>query len=433
MTSRALRVVGHQPVLPPPDRLAQAVDLDRLGGLGWDRDTQVLTPPPAHRLLGWRVCPVARCGGEGRRSDGLCTTCAQARQAAGLLDFAAFCARGVDPARRSPPGLCLVCRAPGFQRPASTNGLCISCNHLRGVRHQGREAFVDGDDRFPPAVARPCLGDCRARTCGRLAAHRNGLCDAHYQLWRTAGFPPFEGFLREGTPRHGDLTGRVVMAGLPERVITELLYGIQACLAAGGKLRPPALRAAVKHLRDSGVGAMTQLDVSGLPDPPRRFLGRTVSELELLGAAPHGEYAKDVWDLRVWGHAGRLSFAGGLTVHPSRGEPGRPVAQDWLKEAAKACAADALVCDSPASARGMVTAVGLFSEHLGRRPDRGEDPCALGRKDVEAFLARLGHLEAAGGRVIGPAGPHRAHAGPVPAKLPGHRPHRGWRGDGRAR
>jgi integrase len=103
-----------------------------------------------------------------------------------------------------------------------------------------------------------------------------------------------------------------------------------------------------------------------------------------------------VWDLRVWGHAGRLSFAGGLTVHPSRGERGRPVAQDWLKEATKACAVDALVCENPASARGMVTAVGLFSEHLGRRTDRGEDPGALGRKDVEAFLARLGHLEAAG-------------------------------------
>jgi hypothetical protein len=186
------------------------------------------------------------------------------------------------------------------------------------------------------------------------------------------------------------------MAGLPERVITELLYGIQACLAAGGKLRPPALRAAVKHLRQAGAGTVAELDVSRLSDPPRRFLGRTVSELALLGADPDSEYAKDVWDLRVWGHPGRLSFAGGLALHPSRGEPVRPVAQHWLREAAKAWAAEALVCQSPASARRMVSTLGLFSEHLARRPDRGEDPCTLGRKDVEAFLARLGHREAAG-------------------------------------
>lgn len=396
MTRNAARVLPLRQVGPSPDRLAQAVNLDRLIVLGWDRDSEVLTPPPAHLLLGWQICPVARCGGEGRRSDGLCVTCALAWRTEVVVDLAAFCAQGVDPARRTAPGLCLVCHTPGFQRPVSAKDLCISCNHLRGVRQQSIQAYVAGDDRFPAAVARPGLGQCPARTCGRLAAHRNGLCDAHYQLWRTAGFPPFDGFLREGTPRHGDLTGRVVMAGLPARVITELLFGIQACLAAGGKLRPPALRAAVKHLRDSGVATIADLDVAGLSDPPRRFLSSTVSSLQLLVADPDSEHPKDVWDLRVWGHAGRLSFVGGLALHLSRGEPARPVTQGWLKEAVKAWTADALVSQSSARARQMVTAVGLFSEHLARRPDRGEDPDSLGRRDLESFLARLGHLQATG-------------------------------------
>lgn len=390
------RAIGHQPAGAPPDQLKRALDLNRLRGLGWDPDTRALRPDPAHRLLGWRVCPVAGCGGEGRQSDGLCTTCAQGWKVEVGTDFGAFCARGVDPARRSPPGLCLVCRTPGYERPVSAKGLCISCNHRRGVRRQSVEAFVAGDHTHPPAAPRPSLGGCQARACSRLAAHLNGLCDAHYQLWRAAGFPPLEGFKRDGTPRHGDLTGRVVMAGLPERVITELLYGIQASLAAGRKTRPPALRAAVKHLRDADVAGVAELDIAGLADPPRRFLALTISALGLLDANSDSESAKDVWDLRVWGHSGRLSFIGGTVLHRSRGAPVRPISQDWLKDGAKAWAADALVSHDPAGARRVVAAVALLSEHLGRRPDRGEEPSALGRKDIEAFLARLGRLEAVG-------------------------------------
>ena len=36
-------------------RLSKAVDVAMLVGLGWDLDTQVFTPDPAHRLLGYRV------------------------------------------------------------------------------------------------------------------------------------------------------------------------------------------------------------------------------------------------------------------------------------------------------------------------------------------------------------------------------------------
>lgn len=379
-----------------PDPLSRAVDVEALVSLGWDPETSVFTPEPAHPLLGWRVCPVVGCGGEGRQSDGLCCTCAMAWKADADTDFGAFCARGLDPDRRRPPGLCRVCRTPGRERPEAMKGLCISCNQQRRVRHQSVEAYVDGDDRYPAAVPRPSLGRCPARTCHRLAAHLNGLCDAHNQLWRVAGFPPLDAFLRVGTPRHGDLTGRVVMTGLPDRVITEVLYGIQAGIADGRKMRPPALRAAVKHLRDSGVASIVAFDSSHLADSPRRFLALTVRALGLLATDAESEYTKDVWDLRVWGHRGRVSFVGGSDLPRTRGEPGRAIIQGWLKEAAKAWSADALVCRHPAVVRRMVAAVGLFSERLNRRDDRGEDPSAIGRQDLEAFLAWLGRLEAAG-------------------------------------
>jgi hypothetical protein len=378
------------------DRLSSALRLEELVALGWDPVTEVFTPDPAHLLVGWRVCPVADCGGEGRQGDGLCSTCAVAWRAEVGVDFDAFCARGIDPARRRPPGLCRVCRTPGHQRPETQGGLCISCNQQRRVRHQSAESYVDGDDRYPPAVPRPSLGRCPARTCHRLAAHLNGLCDAHYQLWRASGFPPIDVFLRVGTPRHGDLTGRVVMTGLPDRVVTEVLFGIQACIADGRKMRPPALRAAVKHVRDAGVASLVELDPSALADPPRRFLTLTAARLRLLGMDADTEYDNDVWDLRVWGHCGRLSFVGGDAVHTGRGAPARPITQPWLKEATKAWAADALVTKHPATPRRMVGAVGLLSDHLRRRGDRGDDPGGIGRKDLESFLARLGRLQAGG-------------------------------------
>ena len=52
--------------------------------------------------------------------------------------------------------------------------------------------------------------------------------------------------------------------------------------------------------------------------------------------------------------------------------------------------------DRAGTVRTVLTAVGLFSEHLDRRPDHGEQPDKLDRVDVEAFLARLAHLQAAG-------------------------------------
>lgn len=394
MALPARRAVGPAPAFS--DRMEEVLDRELVAKLGWDAESEVLTPDPAHRLLGWRVCPVGGCGGEGRQSDGLCGTCAISWKAEAGTDFEVFCARGVDPARRRPPGLCLVCRTPGHERPEHEKGLCISCNQARRVHGQSVDSHVYGDERHVPAVPRPTLGRCPARTCHRLGAHLNGLCEAHYQLWRVSRFPPLDAFLANATPRHGDLGGRVVMTGLGDRVITELLYGIQVSLADGRKVRPPALRAAVKHLRDAGASSVADFDPSGLSDSPRRFLVLVARSIARLDADADSEAEKDVWDLRVWGHSGRLSFVGGQVLHKSRGEMARPVSQWWLRHAVKVWAADCLVTKHPAAARKMVAAVGMFSEHLGRRDDRGEAPEALGRRDLESFLARLGRLQAAG-------------------------------------
>src|SRR5450759_251341 len=245
-------------------RLSQAVDVAMLVGLGWDLDTQVFTPDPAHRLLGYRVCSVLGCGSEAWCRDGLCGGCSTRRSAAPGEPLAAFLAAGMGQRRRPGQRLCKVCRVPGAQRPAAANGLCRSCDHLRAVRGQGVAGFIGGDHRYGPAAPRPTIGTCAVVSCGRLVdCLTRGLCGAHDQAWRKAGGPELAAFCSTSSPRRGDRQGRVVLRGLPERVIAELLLGVQACLGEGRRLMPTDLRAVVDHLREHQAGAVADLDTAG--------------------------------------------------------------------------------------------------------------------------------------------------------------------------
>ena len=125
---------------------------------------------------------------------------------------------------RSRDRLCLVCRLPGFERPVTTNDLCASCDGLRRRHRQSVSAFVNGDDRYPPASPRKTIGRCGVLSCDRLAAHaRSGQCPAHEAAWRAAGCPELPGFRRSASPCLPDRSGRVVLAGLGEDLITEIL------------------------------------------------------------------------------------------------------------------------------------------------------------------------------------------------------------------
>jgi len=379
------------------DRLSAALDLPALVAAGWDPAVGVWAPDPAHRLVGYAVCAVEGCASEARRSEGLCSWCAERRNADGASDLTAFCARGLPPRRRSGESLCLVCRVPGATRPAAARGLCLSCNHLRMIRGQSVDAYLCGDDSFAPALPRPSIGICAVISCGRLAAHAgNHLCAAHDTAWRAEGRPDLEAYCRRASPRRGERRGRVVLRGLPEEVITELLHAIGCCLAEGRHAALVELRGAVDHCRRLGVNSLADIDVTGKPGPAASFLRFAANRSTLASSTPQAEQAKDVWDLRVWGQGGRLSFIGDEGLHRHAGDPVRPISQDWLKAAAKAWAAEALVSKTSSTVAATVSCVGLLSEHLGARPNRGADPGLLGRRDLEGFLAHLARLEAAG-------------------------------------
>ena len=90
--------------------------------------------------------------------------------------------------------------------------------------------------------------------------------------------------------------------------------------------------------------------------------------------------------MALFGHRGNLSFTA--------------ITQPWLRETAKIWA----LADLPRrrgrsggdKTRHYLSSLALLSASLRQRADRGEDPAALGRADIEVFLNRLGYLHAAG-------------------------------------
>jgi integrase len=380
------------------DRLVRAIDFPLLVVAGWDPATQTLAPDREHPLLGYPVCRVAGCELEAWDRGSLCTGCRDRFRASGGTDVGAFCEAGVSRKNRSRDRRCLVCRVAGFERPVGTSDLCLSCDGLRRRRRQSVQAYVDGDGEHPAAIPRPALGICTAASCQRLAARpETGLCGAHDGAWRLAGRPELALFRRSAAPCLGDRSGRVVLAGLGEGVIAEMLYGVQAALGEGRRVMPSTLRHVAGHLRQCGASSVADaIGTAPARTPVRWFLAFAADRAGLVRSDPGTEQAKDVWDLRLWGAAGQLSFTGPVSHRRAGGRPARPITQPWLKAAAKAWAAEALTTKTAGPVRAVIGAVGLLSEHLARRADAGADPAALGHRDVAAFLARLAHLQRAG-------------------------------------
>src|SRR5262249_58280542 len=91
---------------------------------------------------------------------------------------------------------------------------------------------------------------------------------------------------------------------------------------------------------------------------PRLRAGARHAGLAL--ADPAAERDKDVWDLAIFGHPGRLSFTG--------------IAQPWLRQAAKAWAAGELPRHrggGAAKVQEKISALAQLSDSLTARPDHG--------------------------------------------------------------
>jgi integrase len=347
-------------------RLAALLDGALLTSLGWDAEATVFSPPPNHPTLIWIPC--ARCGR--RESTGrhrLCHSCLEAGSH-----------------WLPEPALCRVCRTPGHERPAHTQGLCVACEGH--CRHLG----LSFDAYVQSVYARPRLtfGKCRAAVCDKWAARPCGLCHSHWLHWKREGKPDLEQWSRWAKPLAGSRAGKLHFMGLPAVVRDELLFGLQTAHQDGYRCYLNQLRPILDAVRDQRVSRLADLPRLETRDYTR-FLTRTRDAIALALADREAEVEKDVWDLRLWNLRGFLRFDG--SAQPRTGQKALPaIAQIWLRQAAKRVSAQRLARGCNLSdVQRVVGACGFWSQYLALREDHGVTPSALRNSDATQFVLQL--------------------------------------------
>jgi hypothetical protein len=371
-------VVGLRASVPGEDellRLRRAVDLSRLIEVGYDPDAHVIRPAPDHPVFGYELCPVAECT-SAVECIGLCFSCGHRfRHFRGTLEEFVAIPRVLVHDGRAEERLCLVCRTPGYERPASRrNGLCLACNRARKARGQSAEEYV------ADALPRPSLGRC-AR-CERWAAYECSLlCQTCHAQWKSAGRPDLARFAP--TPVRGarDVSRglKVDLSALSERPRLEILYAFQETWLDGDYVWDGTrrLQGVINTMTRAGVRSL--LEEVQIEGRDRRALyGRLRAPIERLLADPEQELQRDVWRMGIL----RPDGAGKTLDYTV-------ITQPWLRALVKQWNRERLVSRSVSILRLSVRVAAELSKVLDLRGDRGEDPSALGRQDAVDFLAHL--------------------------------------------
>jgi len=264
-----------------------------------------------------------------------------------------------------------ICQTPGCSNRAyGSHPRCDGCRAGR-VEAPAVEASAESGRR------------CRVQACARDRGTRN-YCRAHYErLLARRGEPGFDEQRWCRLEPAVEAPGQVSLHGIPVAALVQVLYGLQQRTRGGAKTGVATLRQVCWQLRRGQLESVGQVTAQAGRGPhtlaafarhARRALGR-----------PETERVKDVWDLAVFGLTGRLDFT--------------KISQPWLRGAVKRWAADDLPRRRGKAAAGPVqhylVSMGALSEALrASRPDHGDNGDALGRSDIEAFLARLAFLTA---------------------------------------
>ena len=365
-------------------RLAEMIDAAFLAEAGWDPGCRVLSLPAGHRLLGRTVCRVGGCATTAQPLAGVCFSCFTRLTGQGL---------SIGQITQAPllpqlPVRAAACAVPGCLAVPTVSQAIMCEPHARQFRRRVRTPAMEQFLADPRVRPLPPLPPCAVVACTRVADGARGLCNTHYQRWQTitrtdpdrdqAGWQLTDDAVAEG--------GRVSLRGLPPLVVVQVLFGIWQRTRSGAKITDVALRGACRALSRQQATSIEACDVAAVPSKPTRsLLGALARHVRRALSDPGSEQAKDIWDLAVFGHPGRLSFTG--------------ISQSWLREAAKHWAAEDLPRHrggGAANVQTKINALARLSESLRCRPDHGDFPVALGRADIENFLSRLGYLESAG-------------------------------------
>ncbi|MDN5860225.1 MAG: site-specific integrase, partial [Pseudonocardia sp.] len=363
--------------------LAARIDPAFLTETGWDPVTRVWSPPPAHRLLGRPICAAPGCS---TTANGVCLDCRRRLEQRGLT--VAEVGMLAPPAGRAwtRPGDG-TCRVGGCPRPWTNAEDPLCRAHFDQQRALG-DVSVAEFVAHPHARALPSLGVCAVAACARpLPDAREVYCVAHLLRLRKARRRGRADDQARWRAVESPITraGHAVLLALPELVVVQVLFGVAQRTDEGVKTRDPVLRWTCDELRRQQVATVADVVTPG--DTERRGAINSLIKHARRGLLhPETEIGKDEWDMTLFGHRGNMSFAG--------------ITQDWLRATAKVWASHDLPRRRGTyggdKTRHHITSLALLSQSLRHRPDRGEDPAALGRPDIEAYLARLAYLEAHG-------------------------------------
>jgi integrase len=365
--------------------LARRLEPDFLTEAGWDPRTRLLSLPAAHRLLGRQVCRAEGCDRSVRGGlPMVCLRCFTRLTGLGMSEAEIAAA----PRLPAAPVRADHCVVPECQCVPTMRQAVLCEPHARTFRarrpRQSMEQFLS-DPRVRPF---PASRRCEVAACIRPADSAGGFCNTHYQRWLGA---------RRGNPgvdhswwrtRESGVAepGQANLRALPALVVVEVLFGAQQRVRGGAKITDVDLRVLCDTVRRQQVTSIRAGEVELVRNKPlRALLGALRRHVRRALADPGSEQTKDTWDLAIFGHRGYLSFTG--------------ITQPWLAQAAKRWAGEQLPRHrgrGAARVRGKINGLGLLSEYLGCRPDRGLIARELGRSDVEGFLNRLAYLESTG-------------------------------------
>jgi hypothetical protein len=274
-SSAELHAAGSRAEASAPDyhaRVRAQLDPGVLAAAGWDGAAAVLGPPPDHPQLGWTPC--RRCGRQAA-STGLCRRCAGYG----------------SPVRLEHQPLCLICRTPGHERPADSNGLCKACAATARNNGLTAEQYRTGTPGHPAARPRPTFGHCAAAVCEYWAWTEDGLCKRHRRRWLADGRPEIGEWARWAEPVVGTRGGKIRLGGLPDLMRDELLLGVQLAGRHGRHWPPTVIRPAVDAIRRARAPRLAAIDVDPLRTGTRQFLVGVQESIALRWATVNGKYS----------------------------------------------------------------------------------------------------------------------------------------------
>ncbi|MGA5563039.1 tyrosine-type recombinase/integrase [Streptomyces platensis] len=363
------------------DPLHEAISPEFLQLMSWDPQIRLLVIPRDHPQFSAPDCLVEGCNKMVyyECQKGLCVGCMRRWEKSGqsIEEFAGTAKRlwraigEVD------------CKVPQCARPGKGQATPLCNAHL----YQQKRIYKIPIEEFvqhPEVVPLEAFGPCHVAACYRQRQSPAGYCTAHAQRRRDQ--------IRKGTLSDEDhwrrttsaisQCGVISMRGLHNRVVNEILYGLQERVREGVLQKDYLLRPFCDRVRSQQVTTLSELDLSPFNHQVGNVAKGILKHLGRFGLTPETERHKDIWSGYAFGLDGYIYFD--------------KISQSWLREATKSWALD----DIPqrrgkrrAAVQSHINAIVQLSDSLRlNRPDHGDDVRAVSRDDLKIFLNRLRFL-----------------------------------------